>query len=45
MLNFKFNPQLFAVDIVQRRPLVLLVRLPLNALIVGVQVGVVSILH
>lgn len=41
----EFHPQLFAVCVVQRRPLVLLVRLPLDALVVGVQVAVVGVLH
>lgn len=45
MSQNEIHPQLFAVGVIQRRPLALLVRLPLDALIVGVQIGVVRVLH
>lgn len=41
-LFFLNYSQLFVVGIVQSRPLVLLVRLPLDRLVVGIQVGAVQ---
>lgn len=45
MCQNEIHPQLFAVCVIQQRPLALLVRLPLDALVVGVQVAVVWVLH
>lgn len=45
MCQNEIHPQLFAVGVIQGCPLALLVRLPLDALIVGVQINVVGVLH